>query len=483
MNLNDYLTILRRRWVSALVVALAVVAASVGYTLAVPAQYTASTQLFFGLRSGATAQDLAQGSNFTQNQMTSYVAVAKSPLVLDKVISSLGLSTTSDELATRVNANAALETVVLKISVTDTSGVGAADIANAIGQQLITTVGTLTPEQADGGEAVRATILTPASVPLEASSPNILRNIALGLVLGLLLGVGFALLRNLLDTKIRGHQDVQAMTETPVLGSIALDKHVSEHPLIVADHPHSAAAEAVRRLRTNLQFIGDGSECETLVVTSSLAGEGKSTLSVNLATSMADAGARVILVDANLRRPSVASYLDLEVRTGLSSILTGRAELADVVQTWGESTLTVLPSGPIPPNPSELLGSAAMFELMAKLTSSYDVVLLDTPPVLPVTDATILTRMVGGAIVVAGADRLHRRQLRDSLANLETAGAHVYGVVLNKVAKQDADSDGHDYPSYAPETAPRHGSETGSRVLSPPSNSRDVPALSASGRD
>jgi succinoglycan biosynthesis transport protein ExoP len=476
MNLNDYLTVLRRRWVSALVVALAVVVASVAYSLAVPAQYTASTQLFFGLRAGSTAADLVQGSTFTENQMASYEAVAKSPLVLDKVVSSLGLSTTSDELAARVNANASLGTVVLKISVTDTNSVAAADIANAIGQQLIATVGSLAPQQSDGAEVVRATVLTPASVPLNQSSPNVLRNIALGIALGLLLGVGFALLRNFLDTKIREEQDVQAITEAPVLGSIALDKNVTEHPLIVADHPHSAAAEAVRRLRTSLQFVGDGSEGETLVVTSSLAGEGKSVLSVNLATSMADAGARVILVDANLRRPSAASLLGVEGATGLSSILAGHAELDDVVQAWGDSTLAVLPSGPIPPNPSELLGSAAMFELLARLTSSYDVVLLDTPPVLPVADATILTRMVGGAIVVAGADRLHRRQLRDSLANLEAVGAHVYGVVLNKVAKREVDSDA--YPSYAPGTA----SQTGAPARARASSTQDVPALSASGR-
>ena len=458
MTLNDYLTVLRRRWVSALVVALAVVAASVAVSFALPSQYTASTQLFFGLRAGESASDLAQGSTFTEKQMASYEEVAKSPLVLDKVVSSLGLSTTSADLADRVGANAALGTVVLTISVTDGDGTAAADIANAIGQQTIATVGTLTPQQADGTEAVRATVLAPASVPLEQSSPKVLRNIALGIVLGLLLGVGVALLRNLLDTKVRSETDVQALTDSPVLGALALDKHQSEHPLVAADHPDSQAAEALRRLRTNLQFVGDGSECETIVVTSSIAGEGKSILSVNLATSMADAGARVMLVDANLRRPAVASYLDVEAQDGLSSVLTGRAELDDVVQPWRDSSLSVLPSGPIPPNPSELLGSAAMYELLNRLTSSYDVVLIDTPPLLPVTDATVLTKMAGGALVVVGADRLRRGQLNDSLANLETAGAHVYGVVLNKVAKRETKRDGNAYTSYD-----RAGSGSGAR--------------------
>jgi len=226
--------------------------------------------------------------------------------------------------------------------------------------------------------------------------------------------------------------------------------------VIIADEPHSSASEAIRRLRTNLQFIGNESECKTLVVTSSISGEGNSTTSINLAASMADAGARVILIDADLRRPSIANYTGVEGRAGLTSVLIGRAELDDVTQPWRDTSLTILPSGPVPPNPSELLGSVAMSELLTKLTASYDVVLLDTPPLLPVTDATILTKMVGGALVVVGADRLHRGQLQESLASLETAGAHVYGMVVNKVAKRDANRYGYRYATATRRTPRRH---------------------------
>ncbi len=481
MKLYDYVAILRRRWLSALVVALTVVAATAAISLMLPSQYTATTRLFFGVRAGESATDLAQGSTFTEKQMASYAEVASSPLVLGKVIRSLGLDTTTEDLAERISVEASPGTVVLEISVTEPDAVAAADIANAIGQELRTTVGILTPEQADGSEAVRATILAPATVPLDASSPRVALNIALGIALGLMLGVGVALLRNLLDTKIRTDEDVRALTASPILGSIAFDDHVPEHPVIITDEPHSSAAEAIRRLRTNIQFIGTGGECKTLVVTSSISGEGKSTTSINLAVSMADAGARVILIDADLRRPSIADYTGVEGRAGLTSILIGRAELEDVTQPWRDTSLTILPSGPVPPNPSELLGSPAMSELLTKLRSSYDVVLLDTPPLLPVTDAAILTKMVGGALVVVGADRLHRGQLQESLANLDTAGAHVYGVVVNKVAKRDANGYGYGYASYAPEPAPVVDSKADARVSASSDGNKEVPVWSTHG--
>ena len=318
-------------------------------------------------------------------------------------------------------------------------------------------------------------MLAPATVPQVQSSPNVRRNIALGIAFGLLLGIAFALLRNFLDTRVRGEQDVRALTDSPVLGSIALDDQLARHSVFVADQPQSRSAEAIRRLRTNLQFVGNGNDSKAVVVTSAVAGEGKSTTTINLAASLADAGARVVVVDANLRRPSLASFTGDDAGTGLSNVLIGQAQLDEVVRPWRDTTLAVLPSGPVPPNPSELLGSAAMWEVLTKLTAAYDVVLLDTPPLLPVTDATILTTMVGGAIVVVGADKLRREQLQEAMSNVETAGGNVYGIVLNKVGKRDAQDSGDGYDSYDGATT----SKRGARALDSAST-REVPALSSS---
>jgi len=185
------------------------------------------------------------------------------------------------------------------------------------------------------------------------------------------------------------------------------------------------------------------------VVSSSIPGEGKSTIAINLAVSLADTGARVILVDADLRRPSIAEYIGIEGNVGLTTVLIGRADVEDVVQPLGTSTLDILPAGQIPPNPSELLGSPAMAGLLDRLVTIYDMVLLDSPPLLPVTDAVVLSKMAGGVLVVVGADRIHRPQLQESLGSLQTAGAHVLGIVMNKIDRRVAGTYSYD-SGYAP---------------------------------
>lgn len=438
MELREYLDVLRRRWVSVVVVTLVMVAAASALTLATTPRYTATTRLFFAVEGGQSVTDLAQGSTFAEKQMTSYAEVATSPLVLDAVIDRLGLSTDAVRLADSVTATVPPETVIIEIAVTDPDAQQAARIANAIGAKVSEVAADLSPGRDGGGSAVRATTLAPALVPEAPSSPRVARNLGVAGILGLLLGLGVALLWHVLDTKVRSEADVRALTDSPVLGVIGYDEKVPSHPVFLRDAPMSGAAEAVRRLRTNLQFTDLGDRPRSIVISSSIPGEGKTTTALNLSVSLADAGSRVILVDADLRRPSVADCLGLEGRVGLTTVLIGRAEVADVVQPWQDSTLDVLPSGRIPPNPSELLGSKAMERLLALLTKSYDVVIMDSPPLLPVTDAAVLSNLAGGSLLVVGADRIHRPQLVEAIDTLAAAGAHVHGVVLNKIARQDA---------------------------------------------
>jgi polysaccharide biosynthesis transport protein len=450
VNLHEYLEILRRRWISVAIVALATLACAAGVTLAMTTRYTATTRLYFAVEgSDSSLTDLAQGTSFAEKQMTSYAEVATSPLVLDPVIDRLQLQTTSTDLARTITAVIPTDTVILQISAVDPDPKRAAAIANAIGAKVDDVAGELSPERADGSKAVQATTLAPALVPTSPSSPKVLRNLVLGVLLGLLFGVGAALLRNMLDTKIRSELDVRAVTERPLLGVIGHDDKVPTHPIILREDPLSAAAESVRRLRTNLKFTDLGDHPRSIVITSAIPGEGKSTTALNLAVAMADAGSRVILVDADLRRPSVATSMGMEGRVGLTTVLIGKAELRDVVQHWQNTALDVLPSGRIPPNPSELLGSAAMERLLGELTASYDVVLLDTPPLLPVTDAAVLSSLVGGSLLVVGADRVQRPQLQQAIESLETAGAHIHGLVVNKIARQEAASYVY-YAGYEP---------------------------------
>jgi tyrosine-protein kinase len=446
---RDYLDILRRRWLSVLIIALTTLAVASLLTLAMPKKYTATTRLFFAVASDSVSE-LAQGSNFAEKQMSSFAKVATSPLVLEPVVQQLALPTTAAKLEESVEATVPPDTVILEIAATDPDPRRAAAIANAVGARLGQAAGDLSPSREDGSEAVRATTLAVAEVPIAPSSPNVPRNLGIGLILGLLLGMGVAILRQLLDTKVRSEQDVRALTDRPILGVVAFDQQVPRHPVILRDEPLAAPSEAVRRLRTNLQFIDAANRPKSIVISSSIPGEGKSTMAINLAVSLADTGARVILVDADLRRPSIAEYAGIEGSVGLTTVLIGRADVEDVVQPLGTTTLDLLPAGQLPPNPSELLGSPAMAGLLDRLTTSYDMVLLDSPPLLPVTDAAVLAKLAGGALVVVGADRIHRPQLQDTLGSLQTAGAHVLGIVLNKIDRREAGTYAYYGSGYAP---------------------------------
>lgn len=462
MDLHDYLGVLRRRWITVVAILLATVAGAAAITLASTPQYTASTRLFFAVQGGESATDLAQGSSFTERQMASYAQVARSPLVLEPVAETLEVRSDESDLSSLLDITVAAETTILVIAATDADPVFARDLANAVADQVADTVGELSPERPDGSETVRATKLSAAEVPQSPSSPNVQRNLTLGAILGLLAGMGIALLREVRDTRVRDEGDVAATTDVTVMGSVPADASGASHPVFMHDDSMSQRAEAIRRLRTNLQFVAFGDRPSSIVVTSSVPGEGKTTTAINLAASLADAGARVILVDADLRRPSVAKYMGLEGRVGLTTVLIGRASVNDVMQPWHGTTLDVLASGQVPPNPSELLGSRAMSRLLTELAGTYDVIVLDSPPLLPVTDAAILSKLVGGALVVASADGLHRKQLRASLDALDKVDAHVLGIVLNKVLGREHDRYAYEYYSDN-EAAPTRRSAGGGR--------------------
>jgi polysaccharide biosynthesis transport protein len=451
VELHEYLIILRKRWMSILLITALAVAGAAAATLLATPTYQANSQVFVSVSTGGSTSDLLQGSSFTQNRVTSYTDMVTSPRVLIPVIAHLGLTTTPDQLATSITADSPLNTVLINITVTDVSPRTASDIANATAESLGTQVTALEKPAGSQPSPVHVSTIRAASVPTAPATPNRKLNLALGLLVGLALAFGLAVLREVLDTKIRSEVDVQKVTDASVIARIGYDDDAPMHPLIVQSSPHSHRSEAFRRLRTNLQFLDVADRPKTIVVTSSLTGEGKSTTTINLAITLADAGSKVALVDADLRRPSVAEYMGLQGEVGLTTVLIGQVDLQEAIQPWGDGSLHVLPSGQIPPNPSEMLGSRAMVNLLEQLTSQYDIVLIDTPPLLPVTDAAILAKITGGAVVVAAADNVHRQQLADGLGSLQDVGARVLGVVLNRLAHKQ--SDAYSYYDYAPSSA------------------------------
>ena len=457
LELHDYIAIVRKRWVSILLVTALAVACAMTATLLTTPTYQADSEVFVSVNNGGSTSDLLSGASFSQDRVTSYTSMVTSTRVLIPVITRLGLRTTPDQLAASITADSPLNTVLIDITVTSTNPKTASAVANATADSLGTQVTALEKPAGNQPSPVRSSTLRTATVPTAPATPKPARNLALGLLLGLLLGFGLALVREVLDTKVRSEADVHRVTDASVIARIGYDDDAPAHPLIVQSSPHSHRSEAFRRLRTNLQFLDIADQPKTIVVTSSLTGEGKSTTAVNLAISLADAGSRVALVDADLRRPSIAEYMGLEGEVGLTTVLIGQTSLHDAIQPWGNGNLHILPSGQVPPNPSELLGSRSMATLLEQLSSQFDIVLIDTPPLLPVTDAAILAKITGGALVIAAADNLHRQQLADGLGALQDVGARVLGVVLNRLAHKQ--NDAYSYYDYA-STGTRAGSKS-----------------------
>lgn len=444
MELHEYLAILRKRWLTiALLTAVTFAFAVLATALATPL-YTATAKTFVSVQLGDSAGDLVQGSAYSQSQVRSYAQLATMPAVLDPVIEDLGLDVSASTLGASVTATAPQSTVIIEIAATDPDPEQAATIANSVADQLSATVTGLSPARTDGADPIRISTVAEAEVPSAPSSPNVTVALIIGLIVGMTAGVAAAIGREMLDTKVRSEDDVRRLTEASVIGSIPLDGDAEAHPLIVQSSPHSPRSEAFRRLRTNLQFLDVGNRPRAIVVVSALPAEGKSTTAINLAITLADAGSRVVLVDADLRRPSVAKYLGLEGAVGLTTVLIGQAQLEDVVQPWGNGNLDILTSGQVPPNPSELLGSQVMSSLLKELTDSYDWVLLDTAPLLPVTDGAVLAKLAGGALLVVGAGKVHRQELHSAIGSLESVGASTLGIVVNRLERKP----GEQYPYY-----------------------------------
>ena len=447
MELRDYLVILRKNWLLIIAFTLLGVGAAAGYTLTVTPLYSAETTVFVSSESASSVSELSQGNTYTLSRVTTYAELVSTPSVLEQVIAALDLDATSEDLALRVSASASTSTTLITITAQDADAVTAANIANATGSSLASVVEEIETPTTDESSPVRLTVVEKATAAFSPSTPNVNLNLALGGLVGLALGLGLAVLRSTLDTRIRTESDLAEVTEVPLIGGIPFEAKFSSHPLIVHSDPRSPRAEAFRSLRTNLQFVSMGDH-NSVVVTSSSQSEGKSTTAVNLALAVADTGARVALVDADLRRPRVAQYMDIEGGVGLTDLLIGRASFADVMQRWGRGEFYVLPAGRIPPNPSELLGSEAMKKLIVFMEKEFDFIIFDCPPLLPVTDAAILGSSVGGVVLVVAAGRTTKQQLSGALDSLKLLNARLMGIILTMVPTKGPDSYGYGRYGY-----------------------------------
>jgi len=448
MQLRDYWDLIVKRRVLILVIAgTSVLIALVLSTISTPA-YRSTASLFVSLPYGNTPAELSQGSSYTQNQMLSYAQLATMPVVLAPVIDKLELDTTPKELAERVSARSSDESTIMQIQASSSSPILAADIANAIAAQLGVAARDLSPKNADKQPTVDITAVGEAVPPMAAYSPNTKLNLLAALLVGLFLAFALVLLWEKLDTRLRSREDVTGLTDAPLLADFPEERIRDGSHLVMLEFPGSPHAEGFRRLRSNLRFLGLDRRPIVVVVTSSIAGEGKTTVVLNLAIASAQAGDRVLVVDADLRKPSVADYLGIDGGIGLTTILTGEAELKDVVYNYRRAeNLDIVTSGVLPPNPTDLLGSQQMTDFIESVRPYYDVILFDTAPLVPVIDAAVLAHSATGAIFVARSQKVRRDQFEHSMQSLAQAGSRVLGVVLNGIPGRT----GQSYYGYASE--------------------------------
>jgi len=446
MDFQTYLPIIARRWrFIAICAFLAVAAVAVSIQLTTPI-YEAQTQIFVSTKGDGTASDILQGGNVAAQRVASYVGIINSPRVTDAVAQELGLPSGALN-AGAITAESQVGTVLINIKVDDPSPQRAQAIANAIGAVFGKVVGSIeTSNTSTSGtsntssSAVKISVMRPAALPTVPASPKAARDLILGLIVGLMIGVGTTVLHDALDRSVKNADELAKRTEAPVLGVIGLDPDAGRQAILLNADLHSSRAEAMRQLRTNLQFINADRPVRSIVVTSAVSGEGKSTLAINLALTIAAAGQSVVLVEGDLRRPSMSSYLGIEQAVGLTTLLIGQFDLDEALQPIGDDRLMVLACGTTPPNPSELLGSLRMQETIKNLQKRFDFVIIDTPPLLAVTDARVLSKIVDGVIVLVRAGKTTHEQISRAVKSLRSVDARVLGTVLNMAPTKGPDA-------------------------------------------
>lgn len=280
------------------------------------------------------------------------------------------------------------------------------------------------------------TVIEQAQVPNVPVGPQWLMQVLLAAAIGAMLAVGAAFLIEYLDDTVKSPDEVLKTMGLTTLGAITrISGDAPSEKLITVRHPKSPISEAYRAMRTNLQFSSLDHPIRSMVVTSPNPVEGKSTTLANLGVVMAQAGKSVVLVDSDLRRPTLHKIFQVSNKTGLTNVLLDdRLVLDGHLQETGIENLRVLTSGPLPPNPSELLGSKRMAQFIELLKSKADVVVFDTPPALPVTDAAVLATQTDGVLLVADAGKTRRSAARQAVENLQKVGANVLGAALNRLS-------------------------------------------------
>lgn len=400
-----------------------------GYSLLQPKVYASTATGYVTVGDGAGIGDVISGSTAAKEKASAYLAFVNSGPVADEIVAAnpdlnLTRGQVQGNLTATVDANSAL----IRVSATGNTPQAAQALANSSLEAVAKVANSL-----EGSSTVRVIPLEDATVSSTPVSPDTKKLTGMGATAGFALVLAVIFLRRTIDTKLRTREDATKATDAGVLGVLPISDELTEENILHSDSDH-VSQEAIRQMRTNLRFVNVDNPPKSLIVTSAEPGEGKSTVSTSIARALADAGEPVIIIDADLRRPTIAKKFKIDSKVGLTQVLAGQVELADAVRQFEDTQLFILPAGRIPPNPSELLGSDKMRQLITELSGEFTVI-VDVPPVLPVTDAALLSTAVDGVVLVGSVGKTRKENLAEAAANLRKVSANLLGVVINRAPR------------------------------------------------
>lgn len=455
-----------RYWkVASLLVLLCLLVAG-AITALTPRVYQATNTVMVVTGSSNTLGNYVTADSLALSKADSYMQIGNSPEVAHIAASSLDGASVEG-----VSFSVAPGTSQIRVNGRSHTADGAAKVADAYAKALTQEVdriesiasqggnyqgpsdieGTSDPAESSTENLVQLVPVSSASTPTRPVSPDLRINMLIGLGAGLLLAGLYIVIRSLFDRKVRSAEAVEAATSMAILGTIPTDKRLAVQRELIPTAPgrkdrHGwATAEAFRQLRTNLSFANVDNPPRIVVVTSSVAGEGKSSVAANLAMTIAATGQPTVVVDADLRRPVQTEIFNLPSGAGLTDVLIGAVELEDVLQDGPQgSNVKLLASGRTPPNPSELLGSHAMSTLLDHLAKDY-MVIIDSPPALPVTDPSVLSKTADGVVMVTHANRTNLDELTKAANRLRTVNATMLGAIVNQVPRRGSGASEYGY--------------------------------------
>lgn len=431
MTLLDAVRIVRRFWMTIAACVLVAVGLAAAYAAQQPRLYVASSEAFVTVGGSTEITEASVGTTVAAAKASAYGRLSQSTAVAELVIDQLGLAQSPAAVSGSISYVVEPGTPSMQVSVTSTSPERARDIANAVVTATSEVATDIDRRGSQNAGVVTFVPVTTAVLPTSPVSPNVPRLLAMGLLAGLVLAYAVVMLRLRLDTRIRHPEDITGMSDLGLIGTIPKSRDLLSR-LHSEDLLRGAVGESLRHLRTNLMFADPDNSPRSVAITSPQPAEGKSTISALLARALAVRGENVVLIDGDLRRPMVGTLFDVDTGVGLTQVLSGAVPLDEALVPTDTQGLTVLPAGRIPHNPSEVIGSERMRDLIAVLAKTH-LVVIDAPPALPVTDAMILSQRVDGLIVVTLMGRTRKEHLRRVLQLAEGVNARIFGVVLNGI--------------------------------------------------